>query len=192
MARRRKYGEDLTYAEWHRKQLPEFYKERGHRLAMADRDWTEWCYYCREPLALAEEVVDRGQDLTDKNTRTLEKLAERAHIRALLIAPRFNRPAHIQNRINELQAEIRSLESAYPIQAFRLRRLWPNKGPVIEMAPAEVALELLIIHRDHHSTCYRADRSDPVYKTTALRAAKEESRLWTPIQQPLTMRGLTP
>lgn len=185
MANRRRYGEDLTYAEWHRNTLAELYPRRGHRLDQADRDWTEACHFCREPLCVAEEVIDRGQDLNDKATTITRRMAERANIPGWLIAPKFSRPVEIQRRIDRLQAEVLRLEARYPITYFTVKRLWPQPAPLEQLWPDEFAAEIYLLHRDHHQTCPRAQRDDPVWKTAELRAAQNKSKLWLPQQKRL-------
>lgn len=188
MARRRKYGEDLTAAEWHRLKLPVLYERNGHRLDMADRDWTEFCHFCKEPLGLWEEVIDRGQDLSDKATTVTRRLAERANLPALIVAPRTNRPPDVQAQIDDLHAEIRRLEALHPIIRFTVKRLTPTPGEFLVFQPDEFAAEIYLLHRDHHQRCRRAQRSDPVYHVAAIKAARAKSKIWVPRQGRLTFR----
>jgi len=183
MARARKYGEDLTYSEWHRNALPLLYIRTGHRLAMANRDDTEFCHFCYDPIGIVEEVVDRGQDLSDKCTTITERLAKRANIPALFVAPRFDRPAEVQARINELNVEIRRLEGLHPITSFRMKRIWPHPSKFERLAPEDFAAEIHLLHRDHHQHCSKAQRSHPVYKEAAINAARAKSYVWVPMQQ---------
>jgi len=190
MARRRIYGEDLTYAEWHRRELPVFYNRLGHRLDMADRDWTEVCHFCRAPLAVAEEVLDFGQDLRDKAVTITTKLGRRARVPALIFAPRIERPMQVQNRIDELNAEIRALESQHPMLYITARRLWPSPTDFEKYTPREWAAEIYLLHRDHHSICARAQLQHPVVDTARMRAAQDASRIWVPTQLSLFDGGV--
>lgn len=187
MARRRKYGEDLTTAEWHRLQLPVLYERNGHRLDMADRDWTEFCHFCKEPLGIWEEIIDRGQDLSDKATTVTRRMAERANLPALLVAARTNRPSEVQQRINDLHAEIRQLEALHPIIRFTVKRLWPHPDEFKALQPHEMAAEIYLLHRDHHQHCAKAQRNDPVYHVAAINAARAKSKIWTPRQGRLNL-----
>ena len=168
MARRRKYGEDLTYAEAHRLSLEELYPRIGHRLDMADRDWTEFCHYCKQPLALLEEVRDNGQDLNDKATTVTRKLAQAASVPAWLLAWRTERPLEIQRRIDELHAALRELESRYPIVGFTAKPIAPAPGALARLSPAEWWKFVLSIHRRHHLSCPRAKAEEAPVKREQL------------------------
>jgi hypothetical protein len=182
MARNRVYGEDLTFAEWHRNRLPELYVRTGHRLDMANRDWTEFCHHCKATLAMWEEVTDRGQNLADKATTVTRGLAERANVHALLVAPRIDRPRDVQRTIDMLNTEIRRLEALHPISRFTVRRLFPEMGPFVTLTPDEFAAEIHLLHRSHHEWCTPARRSAPVTRAQALEDARVSSRVWAAIQ----------
>lgn len=172
MARRRKYREDLAYSEWHRHRLAELYKRIGHRLDMADRDWTEFCHHCKIPLAIMEEVVDRGQNLDEKSTRVTRNLARMAEISAYLIAPRTERPRAVQDEIDRLGALIFELEAAYPIVEFHIKELYPEHTGLRSLTPDEAAEFFLLLHRRHHETCQEARRAGEfMVKRNALRQA---------------------
>lgn len=156
MARSRRYGEDLTYGEWHRAALPEKYGRIGHRIDMADRDWTEYCHYCKTPLALIEEVRDRGQDLLDKGVTVTRNLAVLANMPAYLMAWRNERPPEIDREINQLHARIRELEAAWPILEFTIRNLRTRHSPLVKVSTDDWLEHLLILHREHHHECRRA------------------------------------
>jgi hypothetical protein len=156
VARSRRYGEDLTYGEWHRQALPDKYGRIGHRIDMADRDWTEYCHYCKTPLALIEEVRDRGQDLLDKGVSVTRNLASLANIQAYLMAWRSERPPEVDREINALHARIRELEAQWPIVGFTIRNLRRQGANLQPLTPDEWLEHLLIIHREHHSECRRA------------------------------------
>lgn len=157
MARSRRYGEDLTYAEWHRTALPEKYGRVGHRIDMADRDWTEYCHYCKTPLALIEEVRDRGQDLLDKGVTVTRNLAAALNRPGYLMAWRSERPPEVDAEINALHARIRELEAAWPIVEFTIRPLTRKDQRLIKVTPDEWLEHLLIIHREHHGVCGHAN-----------------------------------
>lgn len=171
MARSRKYGEDLTYGEWHRHALPERYGRIGHRIDMADRDWTEYCHYCKTPLALIEEVRDRGQDLLDKGVSVTRNLASLANVPGFLLAWRCERPTGVDREINELHARIRQLEAEWPIIEFTIRNLRIRESKLHRVTVNDWLENLLIIHREHHMECARA-REWPV-NGVKLAAAKD-------------------
>lgn len=163
MSRRRKYGEDLTYGEEHRRELGHLYQRVGHRLDMADRDWTEFCHWCKQPLAIFEEIQHRprGRDLYDKATTVTEKLADSAGIGAALFEWRTERPVDVQAQVDELNGQLRELERTWPIIGFRARLLCP-KGPVVALEPEQWWLWVLAIHRDHHRLCTKAQQNGEV------------------------------
>lgn len=157
MARSRKYGEDLTYAEWHRKAFPDMYGRIGHRIDMCDRDWTEFCHYCKTPLALIEEVRDIGQNLLDKGVSVTRNLAAMSGVPGYLLAWRNDRPKAVDREIEQLHARIRELESQWPIVEFTIRDLRKRGRKLVKVTPDEWLEHLLIIHREHHHECRRAN-----------------------------------
>jgi len=166
MARHRKYGEDLTYSEEHRLALPELYGRIGHRLDMADRDLTEFCHFCKDPLLLVELVRDVGQDLRDKAVTVTRKLAQRAGLDAYLVAWKTERPPEVQREIDALNERIRELESLHPITEITVRHISPIASPqLLRMTPKEWWNWLLIVHRDHHGRCARAGGERPVNRS---------------------------
>lgn len=185
MARRRKYGEDLTYAEEHRHQLEHLCRRIGHRLDAADRDWTEFCHWCKEPLGIYEQVRDIGQDINDKATTVTRKLAASASLPAFLFAWRAKRPAAVEARIQALNTELRELEAAHPIIGFKAKQLYPRRGELVPLTPDEWWKEgVLILHRDHHRSCHAAKRNRELdVHVPRLLDARNRSRLWTPADQ---------
>lgn len=157
MARSRQYGEDLTYAEWHRRALPDKYGRIGHRIDMANRDWTEYCHYCKTPLALIEEVRDVGQNLLDKGVSVTRNLATAANMPGLLMAWRCQRPREVDQEIDRLNARIRELEQQWPITGFTIRHLRHRDTKLIPVTPDEWLEHLLLVHREHHHECRRAN-----------------------------------
>lgn len=183
MSRTRKYGEDLTYGEEHRHRFPELYERIGHRIAMADRDWTEFCYHCKEPLGLYEEVRDKGQNLNDKATTITRKLGQMSGLPAFLFAWKVERPAEVDAEIFNLNQRIRKLEEAYPIVGFTSRRLTPKLGPLIAMTPEEWWKHILALHRDHHRNCSAATRREEPVRVEPLEDYQNGNPLWTPGDQ---------
>lgn len=185
MARHRKYGEDLAVAQWHRNALEEFYGRLGHRLSMADRDWTEFCKFCHRTLCIWEEIRDRGQALGEKSTSITEKLAKAAHCPAWLVAAKIDRPPEVELEIAQHWDRLMELYEAYQPVSFSVRTLYPLKGSFRSLTPREFAKEILILHRDHHRTCKRAQQSPglPPVDTARLQTAKNGSTLWMPTQE---------
>lgn len=181
MSRSERYNaRDLTYSAWHRT-IPELYPHRvGHRADVADRDWTEFCHYCKQPLAIYEEVRARGQDLRDKGTYVTRNLAARAALRAWYLAYHVDRPPEIEQQITELHRELRSLEAQYPIIKFTARELAPILGPFIEYTPIEWAELILVMHRSHHERCERANLQEPVNSPRLVAVQRQHAKLWTP------------
>lgn len=179
MSRSERYNaRDLTYSAAHRHALPELYQRNGHRAAAADRDWTEFCHYCWEPLGIFEEVRDRGQDLADKQTGVTARLAERAGLPAGLIAWRNERPPEVQAQINRLHAELRELEGAYPITGFTARALRPERGRFEEVTPKEHWRRIMLLHAEHWARCYKVPRLER-WRLSMLRArAQRQTELW--------------
>lgn len=184
MSRARRYREDLSYAEWHRLSFPEMYQRIQHRLVQADRDWTEFCHYCSQPLAIFEEVRDVGQDLLDKATTVTRKLAVEAGLPARLIAWRTERPAEAQSEIDELGRRISELERQWPIVGFKTRLIAPQQERKIdELHPEEWCHWIAILHREHHHVCKSPRASEfPVAFSRLLKAIHEhplhDGRLW--------------
>lgn len=148
--------EDLSYSQWHRDYLPHLYVRRGHRFDVVDRDWSEFCHYCREPLALIETLRDVGQDITDKNTRQTVRWAEMAGKDAFIAAFQVPRPSEVQARIDALEREVRELENAYPITGFRTRQLYPRPASdVRQMTPVGWAKAIHDLHLRHYVVCPR-------------------------------------
>lgn len=147
------HGRDLTYSGAHRSELPQLYQRVGHRADAADRDWTEFCHYCREPLAIYEEVRDRGQDIADKNTHTTRRLAELARLPASLVAWRSGRPREVQRELDALHRRAAELERAYPIEGITTRGLWPRLGEFEVIAPEEWWRRIARLHAEHHLAC---------------------------------------
>lgn len=186
MSRRRFYGEDFAYPEAHRTELPLLYRRTGHRLDMCDRDFTEFCHWCKDPIGLFELVRNVGQDLNDKATTVTRRLASRAAIPAFLVAWRVDRPDETQARIDTLNRELIDLCTRHPIASFRARQLYPRRSAWIDFTPHEWWQEgVLILHRSHYARCAAAHEAVARGNETAvawqrLLDARNGSRLWTP------------
>lgn len=182
MSQKRRYGEDLTYAEEHRRALPELYGRIGHRLDLADRDWTEFCHFCKRPLALYEEVRDKGQNLFDKAATTVTRnVAGLARLDAFLLAWAIERPRAVDREIEELNRRLRVLEAAWPITRISVRQLVPVRDRHFESMPPEWWRKVLIMHRKHHADCVLARKHGefPV-RRDRLAAAEEAHPLHRP------------
>lgn len=179
MSRSERYNaRDLTYSAEHRRALPRLYQRIGHRADACDRDWTEYCHFCWEPLGIFEEVRDRGQDLADKSTGVTERLAMRARLTAGLIAWQCDRPADIQAEIDRLHARLRQLEAMHPISGFVVRPLYPQRGPFEHITVAEHWRRIAQMHAAHESSCARVPRLER-WRLAALRAkAQRQGELW--------------
>ena len=189
MARSRRYGDDVAYAEEHRWRMRELYKRIGHRIDVADRDWTEFCHHCKEPIAIIEQVRDVGQNILDKATTVTRRLAQRADVPAFLMAWRVERTAEVQAEIDRLMARAMELQTSSPITMFRVRQIYPVGPLKLEtLEPDDYWRHVYMLHREHHSTCARAEanREIPV-NGDRLRAAKGGSRLWLPVQHSMRL-----
>lgn len=112
------FGErDRSYSAWHRRMSTRRFIgiERAQLLSMIDLDG---CLYCEfdsatcEPLALIETARDRGQ--ARKVATVTARLAERARVPAYVVLYRL---ADVPNPADRSQLDI---------EAFRVRRLWPQ------------------------------------------------------------------
>lgn len=184
MSRPRRFGEDYAYGLEHFARLPELYVRVGHRFDQADRDWTEFCHWCKMPLALIEMVHDKGQDLADKGVSVTRRLAVGVGVNAYLMAWRTDRPPEVQAEIDRLNTRVIDLTRQWPITGFRAQLLTP-RGPV-ESYTAEKWWELVAIwHREHHQYCPKARFEVPVNGVNLARAQRQ-NRLWVPVQLPLS------
>jgi len=80
------------------------------------------------------------------------------------------------------------LEALHPVFYVTARRLWPAATEFQRFRPDEWAAEVYLLHRNHHRSCPRAQRSDPVYHTAAIQAARAKSRIWVPKQGGFELR----
>ena len=109
---------DLAYSRWHR--------TLGKELTYIDVDGCEYCYHCREPLALVETAMDIDQAF--KTTTVMRRLAEKAVIPAYLV--------YYQVRITR----------------FRVQQVVPQFGTIKVISPEEYARKLQEILDSHHCT----------------------------------------
>jgi hypothetical protein len=114
---------DRAYSAWHRRASTRRFVgiEKAQALAMVDVDVALWIEYddaTKEPLALIETAMDRGQDI--KPATVTKRLAQRcfptlpAYILLYRLAATAN-PADLQYR---------------DIEQFRVRRIWPQPETV--------------------------------------------------------------
>ena len=130
MAERERYGSrDLTYSRWHR--TPSIQRflgiERARQLTCADLDFIEYCPRCYQPLLLLETAIDVGQKY--KFTEVLYAAAKRMDVPAALVF--------------YLKGENED------IAQFRVRMIYPERGPEKIMTPQEYA-EWLWSFREAH------------------------------------------
>src|SRR5260221_12499220 len=112
MSRSERYNaRDLTYSAEHRLALPRLYDRIGHRADAADRDWTEFCHFCWEPLSISEEVRDRGQHVADKQTGVTVRLPTLASLPPCRRAWRTHSPSEIQPEMDRRHPELRAREA---------------------------------------------------------------------------------
>ena len=186
MARSRRFLDDIAYSEEHRHRLPQLYGRVGHRLDMADRDFTEFCHHCKHPLMIQEQVWYRGQNLYDKGTTVTRKLAALANVPAYLMAYTLPRPREVQKEIDRRCAELMRLQTLHPITEFRMMPLHPSPGKrkMVMLSPEEYWNFIFLVHRDHHRNCPRAAANGerPVNEER-LNDAKGRSELWMPLQE---------
>lgn len=86
MSLKERYGKrDLVYSKWHRPQsISRFLDDQyAYNLDFIDLDAIEYCYFCKEPLALLELAKDVGQ--SHKSTVVCCNLANRANLPAYLV-----------------------------------------------------------------------------------------------------------
>jgi len=162
VTRPQKYLIDPTYGLLHRHELPQLWRRRGHRFDMVDRDWTEYCHHCREPLALFEELRDNGYDLTDKATTVTERLASKSTpMQAVLFAWRVERPPEVQADIDRLSRQLLQLYKSAPgrLVSVRAQRLTPERGPIVSLEPNQWWEWVAATHADHHRRCDKARRN---------------------------------
>lgn len=108
---------DRSYSAWHRRASTRRYVgiERAQTLAMIDLDASLYVEYddgTKEPLALIETAMDRGQEFKPATVTT--KLAQRATIPAYVLLYKLS-PHPLA-----CDPQWRDIES------FRVKRLWPK------------------------------------------------------------------
>lgn len=118
MAQEELFGSrNRAYSAWHRRQSTRRFVgiERAQTLAMIDLDASLYVEYddgTKEPLALIETAVDRGQSI--KPATVTRKLAERANLPAYVL---LYKEAKTRNPADSFYNDI---------EAFRYRRICPK------------------------------------------------------------------
>lgn len=188
MASDRTFRHNFFYSDWHRDELPDFYKTRGPRMHMADRDFTETCPDCRAPLMIVEEVLDLGQDLRYKATTITRQLAGRAGVDAYLVATMLDREAwnNIKDEHAKLGRLLDALEASVPIVGFKVRNL-TDGGPIKTLTPEEWRDILYALHREHQHTCPKG--KDPIVNIAAYQDAARKTSEVTGNQVRLPLTG---
>jgi hypothetical protein len=129
---------DLTYSQWHRPTSIARYvgQQQAATLGMIDVDGCEYCRTCRQPLALIETALDRGQNI--KPAWVTTALASRAGIPAYVV---------LYDKTDDDD-----------IAFFRVKRLTPNPDREWRrMSAADYAQNLVKLRTDH--TCAAELRS---------------------------------
>lgn len=179
MSLRERYAaRDLTYSAAHRNRLPELYGLRiGHRLKTCDRDWTEFCNYCREPLALVEEFRDVGQALEDKAHTVTQRLAQHAGLGAFVMAWRVERSEQVQREIDELNRRLRKLEAQHPITEIHAKPLG-GRSRFVLLQPDQWWDAIKLMHGEHYVNCEQAQRYGPPITPQRLHQLRADNPLW--------------
>lgn len=138
MSLKERFGQrDLTYSKWHRpKSMARFLDDRyAYNLDFIDLDAIEYCYFCKEPLALLELARDVGQPY--KSTTVCCNLANRANLPAYLT---FYTPRNGD------------------IVEFRVQQVAPSFEEYGILTPREYAGLLQSLREDHYPECERCNK----------------------------------
>lgn len=141
---------DLLYSTWHRTKSITRYgltPQQADALGMVNLDallrcerWVEYARCCNEPLALIETAI--GTHQTHKNATVTTRLAARC-----------NPP------IEAFCALVQPNESWTDIDAFKVKRLYPEPSRWFDMTPRQWAHKLMEIReRGHHAETCTAHR----------------------------------
>lgn len=142
MAQEEMFGtRDRSYSAWHRRASTQRFVgiERAQTLAMIDLDASLYVEYddgSKEPLALVETAMDRGQAM--KPATVTKRLAQRcdptlpAYVLLYTLAKKPN-PGD---------------ERYYDIECFRVRRVWPNPETPWEMITPQQWADKLVLLRE--------------------------------------------
>lgn len=138
MAQEEVFGtRDRSYSAWHRRASTRRFVgiERAQTLAMIDLDASLYVEYddgTKEPLALVETALDRGQAI--KPATVTKKLARRATLPAYILLYEL---AECRNPADKEWCDIKS---------FRVRRIWPEPETKWEkIEPSEWARRLVLL-----------------------------------------------
>jgi len=143
---------DRSYSAWHRRNSTRRFVgiERAQTLAMIDLDASLYVEYddgSKEPLALIETALDRGQ--TMKPATVTKNLAQRCFPTV---------PAYIL--LYRLSEERNPADPLWQdIEAFRVRRIWPEPETNWEMLTPKQWADRLVVLREW--TARRIDRLFP-------------------------------
>lgn len=191
-AGRRHPGDDQTYARAHVEEMKKKFPRIGHHIDSLDRDLTEYCHYCKEPLELDEVVRDVGQALSQKPITLTRRVAARAVLPAKLVAWHVDRPDDVQRAIDDLNRRVRELEAQYPIDGVKVRDIVSMPGQRVdpawhEMSPGQWWANRLALHHSHHLRCVQARRwqaasAAVIYpaRPESFSAYRRNSRLYLP------------
>jgi hypothetical protein len=146
---------DRSYSAWHRRlSLRRFVGlERAQLASMIDLDACVYCEFdgtTREPLALIETAMDRGQG--QKAASVTRRLAQRAMIPAYCVLYRIGSEKNPADPIY------------WDIDQFRVRRLWPRpEHSWRTLTPEEWAQALLKIRTWAAIRLDKEAANEPVY-----------------------------
>lgn len=149
---------DRSYSAWHRRGSTRRFVgiERAQTLAMIDLDASLYVEYddgSKEPLALVETAIDRGQPM--KPATVTKKLAQRCY--PLL-------PAYIL--LYTLSEEANPADEKHKdIRCFRVRRIWPEPETPWELLSPKQWADRLVLLREWSAK--RLDKSFPEFNDAA-------------------------
>jgi hypothetical protein len=149
---------DRSYSAWHRRQSTRRFVgiERAQALAMIDLDASLYVEYddgTKEPLALVETAMDRGQAM--KPATVTKRLAQRC-------VPMV--PAYVL--LYTLGEQPNPADERYKdIECFRVRRVWPEpETPWEKYTPKQWADRLVLLRE---WSARRIDRTLPAIDAVA-------------------------
>lgn len=188
--RPRRYGCDYAYGIEHSERFPEQYRRIEHRFKMADIDWCEFCGYCHRPIMLCEMYNGRD-DLNDKSTTVIGRLAKAAAIPAYAIGVSIYRPQDVQDEIDQLNRRILELTRKHPITQINAQLRVPYRSGVQEYKPEDWWELVAGRHSEHHQTCRpaqvtsRSVRERLANQQWVTWAQRKHGELWPSLQEPL-------
>ena len=120
---------DLSYSRWHRTLPPHF--------CFQDIDGLEYCGRCNEPILIVSLATDHGQ--RHKETVREYKLAKRAGIVAV----------HLFVQLGTQIEDATYQGAVYEVTGFRRRWLYPDRGELGHITPAQWETEIQQIRNKH-------------------------------------------